>query len=146
MDGEGSGSGRGIVELGREECLRLLESVPVGRIGVTIDALPAVLPVNFVVSEGAIVFRTIPGTKLDAAAAGAVVAFEVDAFGTDEDPSGWSVLVRGVAREVTDSAELAAARALPLESWAWDGGADRFVRIEPTVLTGRRVVGSGRDH
>ena len=49
--------------------------------------------------------------------------------------------MRGVAREVTDPAELAAARALPLESWAFDGSADRFVRVEPTLVTGRRVVG-----
>ena len=50
--------------------------------------------------------------------------------------------MRGIARELVDPVELAAARELPLESWAWDGGADRFVRIEPTVLTGRRVVGA----
>ena len=116
--------------------------MPVGRVGVTIDALPAVLPVNFVVSDGGVVFRTVPGTKLDAATAGAVVAFEADAYGTGSDPGGWSVLVRGVARELTDESELARARDLPLESWAWDGGADRFVRIEPTVVTGRRLRGA----
>jgi len=131
---------RAIEELAPAECLRLLASVPVGRVGVTIDALPAVLPVNFVVNGGAVVFRTVPGTKLDTATAGAVVAFEADDYGT-ETSSGWSVLVRGVARELTGPDELATAHALPLESWAWDGGADRFVRIEPTVLTGRRVVG-----
>jgi uncharacterized protein len=129
-----------VEELNPQECLQLLASVPVGRVGVTIDALPAVLPVNFVVSDGAIVFRTIPGTKLDAATAGAVVAFEVDAVGSKEQPGGWSVLVRGVARPLTDPDQLAVAGTLPLESWAWDGGADRFIRIEPTLLTGRRVV------
>jgi nitroimidazol reductase NimA-like FMN-containing flavoprotein (pyridoxamine 5'-phosphate oxidase superfamily) len=131
----------GVRELPRDECLRLLGSVSVGRVGVTIDALPAVLPVNFVVSDASVVFRTVPGTKLDAATRGAVVAFEADAYGTSEDPRGWSVLVRGVASELTDPVELAAARALPLESWAFDGTADRFVRIEPTMVTGRRVVG-----
>ena len=135
---------RGVEELGAAECLRLLASVPVGRVGVTIDALPAVLPVNFVVSDGGVVFRTVPGTKLDAATAGAVVAFEADAYGVAARPDSWSVLVRGVARELTGTAELAAAHALPLESWAWEGGADRFVRIEPTVLTGRRVFRGDR--
>jgi nitroimidazol reductase NimA-like FMN-containing flavoprotein (pyridoxamine 5'-phosphate oxidase superfamily) len=128
-----------IEDLAPSECLRLLASVPVGRVGVTIDALPAVLPVNFVVHEGAVVFRTVPGTKLDAATAGAVVAFEADGYGTNAEPNGWSVLVRGVAREIADAEEVAEARRLPLESWAWDGGADRFVRIELTVVTGRRV-------
>jgi nitroimidazol reductase NimA-like FMN-containing flavoprotein (pyridoxamine 5'-phosphate oxidase superfamily) len=131
---------RGMVEIGSEECLALLGSVPVGRVGVTIDALPAVLPVNFVVWHGAIVFRTVPGTKLDAATAGEVVAFEADAYGSRDAPGGWSVLVRGIAREVTDAAELAEVDALPLDSWAWDGQAHRYVCIEPTVMTGRRVV------
>jgi nitroimidazol reductase NimA-like FMN-containing flavoprotein (pyridoxamine 5'-phosphate oxidase superfamily) len=130
---------RGLEELSSDECLRLLASVPVGRVGITIDALPAVLPVNFVVHDGVVLFRTVPGTKLDVATAGAVVAFEADSYGSDGAPAGWSVLVRGVAQEVTDPDELAAARALPLESWAWDGIADRFVKIEPTLVTGRRI-------
>jgi hypothetical protein len=138
---EGAEPGRGVWELSPAECMDLLGSASVGRLGVTIDALPAVLPVNFVVSEGAVVFRTVPGTKLDAATHGAVVAFEADAYGTSEDPQGWSVLVRGLAHEVTEPDDLAAARQLPLESWAFDGGADRFVRIEPSLVTGRRVVG-----
>ena len=135
----------GIEELDPDECLRLLASVPVGRVGVTIDALPAVLPVNFVVTDGAVVFRTIPGTKLDASTTDAVVAFEVDVYGTTDDPGGWSVLVRGIARELTDPAALASVDLLPLESWASDGDADRFIRIEPTLLTGRRVVAPQRD-
>jgi nitroimidazol reductase NimA-like FMN-containing flavoprotein (pyridoxamine 5'-phosphate oxidase superfamily) len=133
-------SAGGMVEIGTDECLALVASVPVGRVGVTIDALPAVLPVNFVLWNGAIVFRTVPGTKLDAAAAGAVVAFEADAYGSHGAPGGWSVLIRGIAREVTDPAELAEIGSLPLHSWAWDGQAHRTVCIEPTVMTGRRLV------
>ena len=129
-----------VEELDAPECLQLLESARVGRIGVTIDALPAVFPVEFVVSEGAVVFRTVPGTKLDGATAGSVVAFEADSLGTLDDPTRWSVLVRGIARPITEPAELAAARALPLDSWAWEGGADRFVRLYPTVITGRRIA------
>jgi uncharacterized protein len=129
-----------MLELGAHECLDLLGSVPVGRVGVTIDALPAVLPVNHVVWNGAILFRTVPGTKLDAAAAGAVVAFEADAYGATGAPGGWSVLVRGIARVVTDPGELAEVTSLPLDSWAWDGSVGRYVCIEPTVMTGRRVV------
>jgi nitroimidazol reductase NimA-like FMN-containing flavoprotein (pyridoxamine 5'-phosphate oxidase superfamily) len=134
----------GMVELSTEECLELLASVPVGRVGVTIDALPAVLPVNFTVWNGAIVFRTVPGTKLDAAAAGAVVAFEADAYGSADTPEAWSVLVRGIAREVTEPPELAQLLELPLDSWAWDGAAGRYVCIEPTVITGRRILPPAR--
>jgi nitroimidazol reductase NimA-like FMN-containing flavoprotein (pyridoxamine 5'-phosphate oxidase superfamily) len=113
---------------------------------VTIDALPSVLPVNFTVWEGSIVFATVPGTKLDAAASNEVVAFEADGYGTPDAPGGWSVLVRGIARVVTDHAELAAIEALQLDSWAWDGTASRYVCIEPTVMTGRRlVIGTGSE-
>jgi nitroimidazol reductase NimA-like FMN-containing flavoprotein (pyridoxamine 5'-phosphate oxidase superfamily) len=128
-------------ELSVEECFQLLGLASVGRVGVTIDALPAVLPVNFILHDGAVVFRTVPGTKLNAATASMVVAFEVDHYGANAaSPDGWSVLLRGVAQEITDPAELDAVRALPLESWAFDGQADRFVKIEPVLVTGRRVT------
>ncbi len=127
-----------IVDLDEAECHRLLRRGSIGRVGVTIDALPAVLPVNYAMHDGAVLFRTVSGTKLDAATANAVVAFEVDG-GADDSDGAWSVLVRGIAHEVTDPAELAAVRALPLESWAFDGAADHFVRVEPSIITGRRV-------
>ncbi len=70
--------------------------------------------------------------------AAARVAFEVD--GVDEATrTGWSVLVRGEATEVTDPAELARLRQLPLSPWA-PGAKTRYVRILPTVLTGRRIA------
>ena len=130
----------GLYKLTPDDCLRLLKTVPVGRVGVTVDALPSVLPVNFVIKDGTIVFRTVPGTKLDAATAGMVVAFEAEHYGSDTDRWGWSVLVRGVAEEITDSIELEQARSLPLQSWALDGSADRYVRLEPSIITGRRVI------
>ena len=80
-------------ELAAYDCLRLLETVSVGRVGATIEALPAVFPVHFVISDGAVVFRTVPGSPFDAATAGSVVAFEADVEGTAEHPNRWSVLV-----------------------------------------------------
>jgi uncharacterized protein len=132
--------GEDVEKLEPAECLDLLDSVSVGRVGVTIEALPAVFPVRFVMSEGAVIFRTVPGTKFDAATAESVVAFEADEEGTAPDPTRWSVLVRGIARPLTEPEELSAARALPLGSWAWEGKADRFVRIYPTVITGWRIA------
>jgi len=104
------------------------------------DALPVVLPVNFVVYDGTIVFRTVPGTKLDAATAGMVVAFEADHYGTDTDAWGWSVLVRGVAEEITDPTELRTVQSLPLKPWALDGQADRYIKIKPAMISGRHFV------
>ena len=121
-----------------EECSLLLAAGKVGRVGVSQGALPVVLPVNYAVLDGDIVIRTGAGTKLDAALAGAVVAFEIDHV----DPvyhQGWSVLVQGRAHEVVDLEQLKRARALPLEPWA-AGGGDRFVRIVSERVSGRRIA------
>jgi len=128
----------GLETLDRSECLKLLATAPVGRIGVTIRALPTILPVNFAVVGDSIVFRTVPGTKLDAATRRAVVAFEADSYAPDRS-SGWSVVVQGVCSDVADAAERAALAATPIRAWAFDEGvADRFVRIDISFVSGRR--------
>lgn len=135
MDDDGSFT---LETLNRSRCLELMLSEPVGRIGVSIRAVPVILPVNFALVREKIVFRTIPGTKLDAAAAGAVVAFEVDSYSPD-GTSGWSVLVQGPCSEITDPADLAAMEAIPLRAWAFNEGvAQRLVRIETAFVSGRR--------
>jgi nitroimidazol reductase NimA-like FMN-containing flavoprotein (pyridoxamine 5'-phosphate oxidase superfamily) len=91
-----------------------------------------------------VVFRTDEGTKLDAACRGSRVAFEID--GTDAAArTGWSVLIRGEAIEVTDPAELARLRKLPLDPWA-PGPKTHHVRILPAVLTGRRIRPPAASH
>ena len=130
----------GLEILGRDECLRLLAQAVIGRVGVSSGALPRVLPVNFRLDGGRILIRTARGTKLDAAAANAVVAFEVD----DIDPvdqTGWSVLITGVAREITDPDELAELRAQPLARWAPHGPDDRIMAISTELVDGRRILG-----
>jgi hypothetical protein len=129
-------------EISQEECLHLLDLSRVGRIGVSVHALPVVLPVNYVMHDGAVVFRVGPGTKLAAATAGTVVAFEVD----HHDPNGslgWSVLVQGRAEEIFDPEELAQAERFSLHSWALNGSADHYVRIRPTMIAGRRFGPAG---
>lgn len=125
-------------ELGYDECLSLLAQVPVGRVAITVHALPVVLPVNYALMGHDIVFKTSAGTKLAAATAGSVVAFEADNY-EEAGPSGWSVLVQGRAEEITDPAELSAAKSLQLDSLVLDGAVDHFVRIHPTRLSGRAV-------
>jgi len=127
-----------VTELTRAECFELLASAPLGRVAVADDRGPVVFPVNFVLDRHTVVFRTETGTKLDAASRGSRVCFEVDGA----DPAagtGWSVLVRGDITEVTDPAELARLRELPLPAWM-PGPRNRYVRILPAVLTGRRIV------
>ena len=128
----------GLEVLSRAECLRLLGGARIGRVGLSMGALPAVLPVNFTLVDDAIVLRTAAGSKLDAALANSVVAFEVDSI----DPmyhTGWSVLVQGVASEVVDPADRERLLAAPLRPWA-DHDRDRFVRICIDLVSGRRLV------
>ncbi len=132
--------GNGHEVLTRAESMRLLASTSIGRVGVSIGALPVVLPVNYALVDGSVVIRTTAGSNLDAAVMNLVVAFEID--GVDAvSHRGWSVLVQGVAEEVTDPAELARFRWFPLESWT--GLEGHFVRIDTQILAGRRLVPVG---
>jgi nitroimidazol reductase NimA-like FMN-containing flavoprotein (pyridoxamine 5'-phosphate oxidase superfamily) len=124
--------------LSREECLELLAAAGIGRIAVSIGALPVILPVHIAMLDGDTFLRTGPGTKLDAAMANAVVALEADAFSA-EDGSGWSVLVQGMAAEVTDPATLERAAALPLPMWPGGDAGGRIVRIRSQAVSGRRL-------
>jgi uncharacterized protein len=138
------GPGNCLVEtLSDAECLRLVASVPVGRIVYTRRAMPAVEPVNFALEQGHIVIRTHPGGKLAAAIGHAVVAFQADKldFATH---TGWSVTIVGTAQEVTDPAEIARLEDIGLTSWASGPYEPKhFVRITPGVITGRRLRDAG---
>ncbi|WP_170026466.1 pyridoxamine 5'-phosphate oxidase family protein [Actinomadura oligospora] len=124
--------------LDRTACLRLLETVAVGRVAWAGDGgRTVVLPVNFVLDGDTVVFRSSPGDKLEAARAGRELAFEAD----DAEPAlrtGWSVLVHGPAQVVDDPAEAdRLARRCPT-AWFDLPGAS-FVRIVPREITGRRL-------
>jgi nitroimidazol reductase NimA-like FMN-containing flavoprotein (pyridoxamine 5'-phosphate oxidase superfamily) len=127
----------GLQVIPEDECLRLLAGATLGRVALSIAALPVVLPVNFAVDHGDVILRTGSGTKLDAALAGSVVAFEVD----DYDPvyhTGWSVLFTGIANVVTLHPELDRLKQLPLRPWA-PGERDHYVRIAKHAVSGRRI-------
>jgi nitroimidazol reductase NimA-like FMN-containing flavoprotein (pyridoxamine 5'-phosphate oxidase superfamily) len=125
-------------ELTKSECFELLAREHLGRVAIVDDRGPVVFPVNFVLDRHMVVFRTVAGTKLDAACRGSRVAFEID--GTDAAAhTGWSVVIRGEAVEVTHPAEVARLRKLPLDPWA-PGAKTHYVRVLPAVLTGRRIL------
>ncbi len=127
-----------VQELTKAECFALLAGERLGRVAVVDDRGPLVFPVNFVLDRNTVVFRTEPGTKLSAAGLRGRACFEVD--GTDvATRTGWSVIVRGEITEVTDRAELARLRELPVRAWA-PGTRDRYIRVLPAVLTGRRIA------
>ena len=123
--------------LTRDDCLRLLASVPVGRIVYTRRAMPAVELVNFTIDHGDIVIRTDASGKLAAATCGAVVAFEADALDIDQR-RGWSVTIVGYSREVTDPEDLARLREIGPRPWVV-GEHEHFIRITPGIVNGRRL-------
>jgi uncharacterized protein len=133
-----------MVVLDRADCLRRLGDSGVGRVAVTVAALPAIFPINYAVLNGDIMFRTSPGTKLAAAMHNSVVAFEVDDLDR-HSRGGWSVVVVGRSREVTDPADIAAAKRLPLTRWGRLGGAESVVRLRADLVSGRELAGNAED-
>jgi hypothetical protein len=128
----------GVVErLIPAECYRLLAPRGIGRIAFDTASGLAVLPANYVVTDGSIVIRTGSGSMIGAHGDGPV-SFEADHFDL-ELGQGWSVLVRGDAHRVLQPAELQKLReSCDLRPWP-AGEHDLFVRIVPSKLTGRRI-------
>jgi nitroimidazol reductase NimA-like FMN-containing flavoprotein (pyridoxamine 5'-phosphate oxidase superfamily) len=135
------GSPARMQELTGDECYRLLATQQIGRLGVNAEHYPLIFPVNYALDRArVIVVRTHPGTKL-AAADHANVTFEVDEI-DQRTRSGWSVLVRGLAEEVTSAhrAELVErTRSSGAQPWA-PGEHGRWLRIIPHAISGRRIV------
>jgi nitroimidazol reductase NimA-like FMN-containing flavoprotein (pyridoxamine 5'-phosphate oxidase superfamily) len=131
---------RSLTALSHRDCVALLSGgAQVGRAVFTERAMPAVVPINFIVSDDAIVMCTAADTRLALAATRGVLAFQVD----DIDPgtrSGWSVVVVGVA-EVVDGAEDQARLRCVLEPWA-PGNNDVYIRLPLKVVTGRQILAS----
>ena len=129
-----------ILELSRAECLDLLGRAHLGRLAFidSVGVFPIVVPVNYVMYDGLVVFRAGPGAKLAAALRGADVAFEVDQT-DDVERTGWSVLVRGTAEELVDPDELAELRERHLQPWA-PGAEQSYVRVRSILVTGRRLA------
>jgi nitroimidazol reductase NimA-like FMN-containing flavoprotein (pyridoxamine 5'-phosphate oxidase superfamily) len=128
--------------LSEAECMELLRSHHVGRIALVDHGQPLIFPVNYTADDRAVVFRTGPGIKL-AAARMARVAFEIDevdmAAGT-----AWSVMVKGVAYEITEALDRLSERLrqLVVEPMA-PGDHDNWVAVMRSEISGRRFqVGS----
>jgi uncharacterized protein len=134
----------GLAIIERDECLKLLASEEVGRLAVVVGGRPEIFPVNYLVHDGGVVFRTDPGTKLAAAIRGPV-SFEVDCLDR-ETRTAWSVILHGRAHQITpfDSPEMRA-RIAHLALYPWTGSPKaHLVRIVPTAISGRWIKGPTR--
>jgi len=125
---------RNIERIEKDECIELLKGRTLGRVGLKRADQIIVLPVFYAVAGDDIVFRTAPGSKLDAAVLGTRVAFEVD----NGSPP-WSVLLHGYADEIRDQHDAAEARAHLGSDWP-AGQRERVVRIRIDQVSGRRLV------
>ncbi|TVZ06136.1 pyridoxamine 5'-phosphate oxidase family protein [Trebonia kvetii] len=147
---------RPAIELTAGECWQLLASVPIGRVVFTHRAMPAIRPVNHLVEGRTIIIRTHLGAAIASRATagtagaavgpegsraedpGSVVCYEADQI----DPArhtGWSVIVTGLARLVTDPGAIAR-YADALHPWM-AGEMHQVVAIEPRFVSGIRLVG-----
>jgi len=133
-----------MLTLPREECLRLLASHRFGRLAVAMD-VPVIRPVNYVFDERSqsVAFRTADGSKFHAMLINGNAAFEIDGVDLDSR-TGWSVIIVGMAEEVTKTSELRRLERLGLETWT-PGHKAHWVRIRAWTVTGRRIALPGAD-
>jgi transcriptional regulator with XRE-family HTH domain len=123
-------------EMRAEESRSLLEAGGVGRVAFNLAGRLTVVPVNFEMYEGLLVFRTSATTAVARYGAGPV-AFEVDRI--DEGMrEGWSILVSGNARHAVGEELQQLRSALAVEPWA-GGARGVYIVIEPEQISGRRV-------
>jgi uncharacterized protein len=128
-----------------DECLRLLASVPVGRVGFVADGEVVVLPVNHFVDGQDVIFRTAHGSKVSAAEGQNHAAFEADYY-NEQIQSGWSVLVNGRMEVVDAEADIQRLALIlsRLRVYPWVTAVRHpfWMRIRPTSVSGRQTPGA----
>ena len=129
---------KNLVELTVEECLDLLGAGGVGRIALCTRAGPRIVPVNYVMYDDAIIFRTTPYSELGQNAPDAEVAFEVDAV-DEANHEGWSVIAQGKVATVEDPDELHQLRSTA-DPGPWAAGQRiLYLKVNWFDITGRRI-------
>lgn len=128
-------------QLSESECWALLRTVDVGRLAApTDDGGADIVPVNHVVDQGSIVFRSALGTKLTLALEATEVAFEADNAAdrvAEQRDDPWSVVVRGPAKLIERRTDVIDSFELSLRPWH-DSPKPYFVRLSPRTISGRR--------
>lgn len=120
--------------LNDDESWHLLASMSLGRLVTVIDGQPEIFPVNYVVQQRSVLFRTAEGTKLLSLVMNTRVAFEADDHGLE---GGWSVIVKGHAHPLDGRAEIEQAERAQLLPWIPTVKL-RYVRVDAWEIAGRR--------
>jgi hypothetical protein len=133
----GAGQHPTVQELSRQQCMVHLENAAFGRVVYITARGPVAVPVNYEFTDSNVIIST-DTNKAKALARAGVVGFEVDQV--DQNVSeGWSVLLTGPARRVTEPHERMALSSMGLESWSGNETHD-LVAIEPREITGRVII------
>lgn len=125
-----------IQNLSGEESLELLATKTFGRLVVRRKDDMDLFPLNYLVHEGEIYFRTAEGSKLFSLTLNNDVLFEADNVDADSQEA-WSVVVKGTARTLTSNAEIEAADQLPLKPWL-PTLKYNYVVVSPNEISGRK--------
>ncbi|WP_255770865.1 pyridoxamine 5'-phosphate oxidase family protein [Pseudarthrobacter sulfonivorans] len=125
--------GEPVLELNDEQSWKLLEATRHGRLVVSVGGEPDIFPVNYLASGRKIYLRTAPGNKLAQLTINSKVLLETDGILSDE---AWSVVLRGTARVLSNSTEIAAVEELGLKTWV-PTLKDFYVEVVPTSVSGR---------
>jgi hypothetical protein len=126
-----------LVPLDRPTCMALLTTQHVGRLIIG-AAEPVVRVVNYTAFEHVVMFRSDPGPQIETILDHAVV-FEVDMF-DERTHSGWSVIVHGTARDLSDHLAGLGQSGANVEPWA-PGPKTRWIGISIDDVTGRLLRG-----
>ena len=117
------------------ECWEQLHSAGLGRLATAAKGMVEIFPVNYLVHDKAILFRSAPGSKLADLTAAPSVAFEVDGF---DGRWHWSVVLHGRAKRLDSEADIIESGIKDLKTWS-PTPKFNYVRITPTDVTGRRI-------
>ncbi|MCR8674704.1 pyridoxamine 5'-phosphate oxidase family protein [Micrococcus sp. HG099] len=128
--------GEAVLVLDEDQVWRLLRRVRHARLGLAVDGRPDIVPVNVRAHDGAVYFRTAPGSKLAELTVNPRVVVQADGILADQ---AWSVLVHGTARRLDTEAEIAEAESLGIEPWV-PTLKDFYVRVDVQRVSGRHFV------
>lgn len=128
----------GIRVLTRDECLQLLGQVPIGRIALSINALPAIYPVNFELLGESVFFGAMAGSRLALAINGNIVAFQADSYDLDQH-CGWTVMGVGHSKRVDVADDLQRLVSGVPEPWVLGHTAAQLVEVKLASLSGHAI-------
>jgi nitroimidazol reductase NimA-like FMN-containing flavoprotein (pyridoxamine 5'-phosphate oxidase superfamily) len=122
-----------IDDLTEQECWDALESTDLGRLAVRDGDDIDIFPINYIVTNRLVYFRSAPGTKMIDLTRAPRVAFESD---DTTATHWWSVVIKGDAERLTFDTEIEESGVARLRSDApttkWN-----YVRITPREISGR---------